>query len=229
MKIIDVGFPHTNLIVDSVSIENIDDLKFSHSVNHLNDNFVNYKHDYSKRYSIFEDIREVEFLEGYDASKYGTHVSHTSDNIILVMDNTVLKILMIKRGGYPFKNYWANPGGFVDSYLSDNGERVWEHPDNTASRELKEETGITIHPDNMFFVKNYDTKNRDPRTDVITHAYVTLLPGLVEYQPADDASDANFINVQDIFNNDYEIAFDHKQIIKDAIISLQEYLNKNRS
>jgi ADP-ribose pyrophosphatase YjhB (NUDIX family) len=43
------------------------------------------------------------------------------------------KVLLIKRGIPPAKNYWALPGGFVDAR---------EDPEKACIRELWEETGI---------------------------------------------------------------------------------------
>ncbi len=43
------------------------------------------------------------------------------------------KILMLKRENIPFKGYWALPGGKIE---------FGEHPEETAAREMKEETGV---------------------------------------------------------------------------------------
>ena len=43
------------------------------------------------------------------------------------------KILLLKRVKSPYKGYWALPGGMVE---------FGEHPQETAVREVKEETGL---------------------------------------------------------------------------------------
>lgn len=53
------------------------------------------------------------------------------------------KILWIERGIPPAKNLWAIPGGFMEND---------ETPAQAASRELKEETGITIAAEQMMLV-----------------------------------------------------------------------------
>lgn len=77
-----------------------------------------------------------------------------------------LKLLMIKRGSYPYKNQWALPGGFCRK-----GESTLE----TARRELCEETGIKdayLRPFDIF-----SEPGRDPRGWIISHAFLTLING----------------------------------------------------
>ena len=66
---------------------------------------------------------EKEFLAGYDLTKYD-RPSVAADIVVFAImadgerDNTrkpqdkKLKILLIERGGYPYKGCWAMPGGF---------------------------------------------------------------------------------------------------------------------
>lgn len=77
-----------------------------------------------------------------------------------------LKLLLIKRGSYPYKNQWALPGGFCRK-----GESTLE----TARRELCEETGIKdayLKPFEIF-----SEPGRDPRGWIISHAFLTLING----------------------------------------------------
>lgn len=77
-----------------------------------------------------------------------------------------LKLLLIKRGSYPYKNQWALPGGFCRK-----GESTLE----TARRELCEETGIKdayLRPFEIF-----SEPGRDPRGWIISHAFLTLING----------------------------------------------------
>lgn len=77
-----------------------------------------------------------------------------------------LKILLIQRGSFPYKNAWALPGGFCRK-----GESVPE----TAGRELLEETGVGdayLRPFDIF-----SEEGRDPRGWIISHGFLALING----------------------------------------------------
>ena len=138
----------------------------------------------SYKYSSEE---ERQFIESYDASKY-ERPSVTADIVILTIDNEDdLNILLIKRGGYPYKDKWAIPGGFM--------EVGKESIDETAVRELKEETGI----DNVYLKQLYTFGNvgRDPRTTVVSVAYTALVPkSKLHITAGDDAKDAQLFKIK---------------------------------
>jgi ADP-ribose pyrophosphatase YjhB (NUDIX family) len=138
---------------------------------------------------------EEEFLKKYDDSKYEKPSVTADIAIFSVFDKEVdnyrklpervLKVLLIKRGTYPYKDMYALPGGFVHQ-----GETV----DDAAQRELREETGI----DCCFLeqVRTFSDPMRDPRRWVITSAYLALLDGSkYKIQAGDDASDAEWFQV----------------------------------
>lgn len=162
-----------------------------------------------------------EFLKKYDADKY-EHPSVTADMLIFTTDiKSRLKLLLIKRKHSPYKDCWAIPGGFVN-----NDESV----DEAAARELKEETGIEgLHMEQLYTFGEVD---RDPRTRVISVAYLALIPeGTVHAVAGDDAADAGWFTVMlDEAGNlafkgesdadgflDIHLAFDHEDIVRLAI------------
>lgn len=126
-----------------------------------------------------------EFLKGYDPYKYRTP-SCTADAVIfssrepLTKELTGIKILLVKRSNHPSIGFWALPGGFVD---------MEENLEESANRELMEETGIGgLAMEQIAAYGNYD---RDPRTRVITTAYMALVQGEEPKADAgDDAADA---------------------------------------
>lgn len=129
------------------------------------------------------------------------------DCVIFGLDKTDLKILLIQRGGEPFKDAWALPGGFVD---------MDESLEAAALRELEEETGVK----DVFFEQlfTFGNPDRDPRGRVISVAYYALV-NLDEHpvQAASDAENAAWFPL----NNLPALAFDHDKILEIAMERLE--------
>lgn len=169
------------------------------------------------------DKGEKEFLDNFRAEDY-KRPSVTADIVIFTLDeDNDLNILLINRKGYPFKDHWALPGGFlqVDE----------ESTDETAERELYEETGIN----NVFLKQLYtfSKPDRDPRTHVISVAYTALIPkSKLTIKAGDDAKDARLFKIKydidginftnsDLTLTEKDLAFDHKEIIRTAITRIR--------
>lgn len=155
---------------------------------------------------------EEEFLNTYDPVKYAA-ASFTADIVILSIKNGELSVLLVKRGGFPYKDCWALPGGFVNAD---------ETSDQAAERELKEETGLEVQQAWLEQLKTYSTPGRDPRMRVISTAYLALLPETGTPMGGDDAVEAHFFPVKDILNPQDEedsitLAFDHEEILRDGL------------
>ena len=79
-----------------------------------------------------------QFLEEYDPYKYRTPCC-TTDAVVFshsgqpVSKDTAFKVLLIKRKNHPSIGFWALPGGFIN---------LEENLEETARRELEEETGV---------------------------------------------------------------------------------------
>ena len=73
-------------------------------------------------------LTEAEFLANYKVKDY-PRPSLTADILVFNQFNGNLQLLLIKRGGHPFINKWALPGGFVQQN---------ERADQAAARELFE-------------------------------------------------------------------------------------------
>lgn len=128
-----------------------------------------------------------EFLEEYDPYKYKTP-SCTTDAVIFSYRGEItegLKVLLIRRGDHPSIGWWALPGGFVN---------LEENLEDTARRELEEETGVKgLVMEQIGTFGDYD---RDPRTRVITTAYMALAEeGKLKVKAGDDAADAAWCEV----------------------------------
>lgn len=115
-------------------------------------------------------------------------------------------VLLIQRGNEPYKGCWALPGGFMD---------MDETLEQCALRELKEETGLTPSGD-ITELKSFSTVDRDPRGRTITVAFLIEMP-LAEAKGGDDAADARWFPLNEL----PPLAFDHDEIIKEALARIQ--------
>lgn len=118
---------------------------------------------------------EKEFLENYDVTKFD-RLSMTSDILLVSVSNKdsinyrktskkMISILLVKRNDFPYKDKWCLPGGF----LNPKNETL----DECAKRILKKETNLSdIYLEQLY---TFDDIERDPRTRVVSTAYVALV------------------------------------------------------
>ena len=149
--------------------------------------------------------KEREFLKEYAVKKEKNHwgePSVTTDTVAYNGD----KILLIRRGNYPYKNYWALPGGFF--------EKTDEDLNFGAQRELKEETGIDIDPKYFRQIKTYG-HNFDPRMKIVDVAFSVRVSkkDMDKVKGLDDACDARWFQIDEL----PKLAFHHEQIINDFL------------
>lgn len=170
-----------------------------------------------------DGLTEVEFLAEYNPGNY-ERPSVTTDILILGMnkDYSSLKLLLIKRGDHPFLGSWALPGGFIS-------------PNETAyvaaTRELKEETGIDdVYLDQIY---TFTKPGRDPRTWVMSIAYLSLISNLREVSGQDDADDAAWFDLKftddsiTIKNDEKGVAIEYslkKETFRNGALQYQNYI-----
>lgn len=117
---------------------------------------------------------EKEFLKNYDSSKF-EKLSLTADTLVFSVSEEVqdnyrklndkhFSVLLVKRENYPFKDMWCLPGGFVD---------VKETIEEAASRILAKEANL--HDIYMEQLYTYGDIDRDPRTRIVSTAYMALV------------------------------------------------------
>lgn len=133
----------------------------------------------------------------------------TVDTVVfgLDVDNNKWLVLLVERGGEPFKGKWAIPGGFVN---------VGESVDDAALRELEEECGVKkVFIEQLY---TFGAPDRDPREHVVSVAYLVLV-NIKDQQviAGSDASRAEWFPVKSL----PKLAFDHQKILAMAKKRLQ--------
>lgn len=141
--------------------------------------------------------------------------SVTVDLAILTVQDTDLKLLLVRREQPPYADWWALPGGFVR--VGDGFEDQGEDLRDAAHRELAEETGL---PRDKVFLEQLYTfgdAGRDPRMRVISVAWYALIrPDLAPFVTAgSDAAEVRWISVG--HERPEALAFDHDRIVDMAV------------
>ena len=133
------------------------------------------------------------------------HMAVTTDCVIFTYEDRKLKVLLVQRGGDPFKGEWAFPGGFL---------RMDETAEQGALRELREETSLV--PSAIGQLGVFSDLDRDPRERVITIAWYALVKPS-EVTGGDDAAEAAWFPVDEL----PPLAFDHGKIFEAAMERLR--------
>ncbi len=146
----------------------------------------------------------------YDPTRYD-RPSVTVDVVIFTLQNRELHVLLVKRRRWPFEGYWAIPGGFIN---------MDESLDQAARRELEEETGVRdVYLEQLF---TFGSPDRDPRTRVISVAYIALVRADVQrLRVSEESTDVRWFPVRELPR---PLAFDHDHILDYAISRLRSKL-----
>lgn len=148
-----------------------------------------------------EDI----YLETYNRKNYDAP-SLAVDLLIFNRDRT--RILLITRADHPYVNKLALPGGF---YLPTDISLEY-----AASRELMEETSVSIQIKEEDLVKVTSTRDRDPRGWIVSVTYQAAVDEeLVRPVANSDALHAGWYSLDSLKKE--ELAFDHYDIIQYAL------------
>lgn len=182
-----------------------------------------------KKYEMSDE--EKKFLAGYDLTKYD-RPSVAADVVVFSvmkddecedvrrLQEKKLKILLIRRGGFPYKGSWAMPGGFC---------RKGEDVIDSARRELCEETGI----DDAYvkLVGVYGEPGRDPRGWVISSTYMALMNARAcRLKAGDDAQDARWFTVEltDVSTEATEVSGTGEEKVKNEVEASYKVQNGKR-
>ena len=140
-------------------------------------------------------MTEQDFLKQYNIKDYERPSIATDIAVFSIAEkkeenyrkdpDSVLKLLLIRRDAYPYKDSWALPGGFL---------RSDETPLKAAFRELKEETGV--EGAYLRILDIFGNPGRDPRGWIISNAYLALIDS-TEYKvhAGSDAWEAEWFEI----------------------------------
>ncbi|MCG3087701.1 NUDIX hydrolase [Sporosarcina cyprini] len=148
-----------------------------------------------------QNLSEREFIEQYrktEKDKY-EKPSVTTDMAIFTVATEKptdkrkkaekeLQLLLIRRGGHPYKGDWALAGGFMG---------IDEDLDTAVQRELKEETGVDgVYAEQLY---TWSAVDRDPRMRIVSVSYLALVDQekLPPLQAGDDAEEVRWFTVRD--------------------------------
>lgn len=134
------------------------------------------------------------------------HPAVTTDCVVFGFDGEGLSVLLIERGGEPYKGRWAFPGGFLN---------IDEHAEHGALRELREETGLAGIKVRQ--LHTFSDPERDSRERVISIAYYALTR-LAAVRGGDDAARARWFPLSEI---PHPLAFDHERLLSAGIEALR--------
>jgi len=110
-------------------------------------------------------------------------------------------VVLVERKYPPFKGAFALPGGFVE---------YGESTEQAVVREIQEETGLKTRVERLVGV--YSDPDRDPRGHTVSAVYVLEILG-GELRAGSDAQKVGVFSKSEF----PKLAFDHKQILKDAL------------
>ncbi len=131
------------------------------------------------------------------------------DLVILTLRESLLHVLLVRRGIDPYAGAWALPGGFL--------QHVEEDITAAARRDLAEETAMQAETLHLEHLGVYGAPHRDPRGRVVSVAFLAIAPRLPEPTAGTDAAGAQWQPVDRVLSGGLDLAFDHLRIVEDGV------------
>src|SRR5690349_25061548 len=113
--------------------------------------------------------------------------SVTCDLVVLSVRAGTLHVLLVTRAGEPHAGRLALPGGFVE---------IEENLEDAAYRELGEEAGVGRDDVILEQLAAFGEPARDPRSRVVSVAWLALGADLPEPRAGSDAAGAQWVPVE---------------------------------
>ena len=154
----------------------------------------------------YQKPEEKKFVYSYPMSGL------TADCILLRKNHDgEISVLLIKRGGEPFANFLALPGGFLET----EKETLKE----ACIREIQEETSVKLFSSQVSFFKMADKVDRDPRGRTISAIFAAILDDkqVKQVKAGDDAVGFCWVPFCEAVISNLNLAFDHTDILSDFL------------
>ena len=169
-------------------------------------------------------MHEASFLHDYDPNAF-ERLSVAVDLLLMTVADGAPAALLIRRADHPHRGRWALPGGFVG-------------PDESLNAAARRVLTVKAHMDGAFIEQLYTfgDPGRDPRTRIVSVAYLALLPadrfaatltGAPDLTLArlDMAADGEAATARDAAGAALPLAFDHAAMLGLAVKRLRGRLD----
>ena len=174
-------------------------------------------------------LSEELFLQEYDPSQF-ERPSVTVDILVMTVLERKLHLLLVRRSELPFLGKWALPGGFL---------KMDESAEEAAARIVLAKAGVSgAHLEQLY---TFSSVERDPRTRVLSIAYLATVPyGKLKFAAGDSVDNASLYTVDGISGDGIDtgselvltspdgneitgrdLAFDHEMIIRTAVLRMR--------
>jgi dTMP kinase len=124
--------------------------------------------------------------------------------IVFRKNKDEVEVLLERRGTPPHQHKWCIPGGHIEKN---------EKPVEAAVRELKEESHLTLNPNNLIYIGHHDY---ELKRDKFNYMFATEYKGNETIQADSDAEHMEWVNVKDlpvmVWNNFNYVQKAHKKI-----------------
>ena len=154
----------------------------------------------------------IYLINGDTKFVYAYPKADVAASVVVLLEQSQ-RVLLVKRKFEPFQGSLALPGGFLRPLLEDLP--------TCAARELEEETGVALSPENLHLVSVRSNPNRDRRGHVIDSGYLAFVGAdqeqtvLQSLKASDDADEACFFPLSLALK--LSIAADHATLLADAV------------
>jgi len=124
---------------------------------------------------------------------------------VVLRDRSRDAYLLVRRGHDPYRGHWSFPGGFIESGR--------ESIEETAAREVLEETGIRLDPKEMRLVDVRSRPDRDPRDHVADVGYYAEVDS-AQAEARDETDEVRWATAEEL--DGLPLAFDHAELWRRA-------------